>query len=174
MVKTFEETVGVLRRFDLVFDDQVPRLPDAMPKYDDEDPCGFSIFRMELEDMDLNDLDMRRTFFGKSELVRCSFKNTNLEESNLCWNDFVEVDFSGANLSSADLRASIYESVNFSGSNLSGADLRRSDFTNCNFTDAIMIGTMLTKLDGSELPISDEQKLQISWQDSEGDEPDGG
>lgn len=174
MTKTFEETIDVLRSAGLVFDDEAPRLPDAMPKYDDEDPCGFSVFRMGLEDMKLNDLDMRRTFFAKSELARCSFKNTNLEESNLCWNDFIEVDFSGANLSNSDLRASIYESVNFSGSNLSGADLRRADFTNCNFTDAIMIGTMLTKPYSTELPISNEQKLQISWQDSEGDEPGGG
>ena len=174
MRKTFDETISALKQIGLVEDDQSPRLPETMPHYDDEDPCGFSIFRMGIEDIDLSDLDMRRTFFSKSEIVKCNFKNTDLSESNLCWNDFIQVDFSGADLSNSDLRASIYDKVNFSGCDLSGSDLRQSDFDNCDFSTAIMKNAKLTQASGAAMPLSQEQKDEIDWQDTEGDEPSGG
>ncbi|MEW8254663.1 MAG: pentapeptide repeat-containing protein [Candidatus Thiodiazotropha taylori] len=174
MRKTFDETINALREAGLVYDDQTPKLPDAMPQYDDVDPCGFSVFRMGIKDMDLSNLDMRRTFFSKSEVANCNFSNTDLEESNLCWNDFIGVNFTGANLSGSDLRASIYENSDFTKCNLSGSDLRCSDFTGCNFTSANMNGAKLTKASGSVITLSSEQKEQIDWQDNEGNEPNGG
>jgi uncharacterized protein YjbI with pentapeptide repeats len=172
--KTFQETADRLRELGLVFDEQLPTLPAALPHYDDEEPCGFSVFRMEIEDMDLSCLDMRRTFFSRSEISGCSFHNTNLEESNLCWNDFIGVNFSSANLAKSDLRASTYENVDFSECDLSGSDLRQAEFNSCNFDNSIMAGVKLTKTVGATIRISEKQIGEIDWQESEGDEPGGG
>ena len=174
MRKTFDETISFLKQIGLVEEDQSPTLPLTMPHYDDDHPCGFSIFRMGIEDIELSELDMRRTFFSKSEIANCSFRNTDLGESNLCWNDFIQVDFSDANLSNSDLRASIYDRVNFSGCDLSGSDLRQSDFSECDFSSAIMKKTRLTRASGAVMPLSQKQKDEIDWQDTEGDEPGGG
>lgn len=174
MKKTFDETINTLRELGLIYDDQSPRLPEVMPKFDDPDPCGFSIFRMGIEDLDLSALDMRRTFFSRSEIVGCNFTDTDLAESNMCWNDFISVNFTRANLAGADLRASIYENTNFTECNLSGSDLRLAEFNNCIFTLANMQGAKLTKTAGEALPLSIQQKKQIDWQDTEGEEPSGG
>jgi len=174
MRKTFEETIKTLRGAGLIYDDQSPRIPEAMPKYDDEDPCGFSVFRMGVEEIDLSNLEMPRTFFNKSEITGCNFSNTNLQESNLTWNDFIETNFSSSDLSSSDLRASIYEKVDFSNSNLSNADLRRSDFNNCNFNSANLTGAKISKAAVAVLTLSPDQKKSIDWQETDGDEPSGG
>ena len=58
-------------------------------------------------------LTIPRTFFGRSEIAHTSFANSDLSESTLCWNDFVDVDFTNACLAGADLRASNYERVRF-------------------------------------------------------------
>lgn len=92
----------------------------------------------------------------------------------MCWNDFISVNFTRANLAGADLRASIYESTNFTECNLSGSDLRLAEFNNCIFTLANMQGAKLTKTAGEALPLSIQQKEQIDWQDTEGEEPSGG
>ena len=172
--KTFNETIEILRELGIVDEHQNPIKPKTIPQYDDKDPAGLSIIRTGLENKDLSNLDMQRTFFNRSELVECSFENTDLRESNLCWNDFIKVNFSGADLSDADLRASIYENVYFTGSNLSGTDLRRSYFKNCDFTSANMSGAKLTKDAGKMLALSDKQQQEIDWQENEGEEPNGG
>jgi uncharacterized protein YjbI with pentapeptide repeats len=152
----------------------IPPAPGGVPRYDDESP-GVSIFRMLLgADMDLSNLTLPRTFFGRSELSGTSFRNTDLTESNLCWNDFINVDFTGAVLSGADLRASNFEKVNFKGANLQGADMRRSSFTNCLFEHAVLDGAVLTNAQGKKMPLSGAQRLTISWTDDDGPEPDGG
>jgi uncharacterized protein YjbI with pentapeptide repeats len=172
--KTFEETISYLRELGLVFEDQDPKLPSRMPQYDDEDPCGLSVFRMGIEAMNLSKLDMRRTFFGRSEIANCDFSSTDLSESNLCWNDFIDVNFSRANLSRSDLRASLYQNVNFSLCDLSNADLRLASFENCDFESASMKGTKITKAAGAVLNLSQQQKDVIDWQNIEGEEPMGG
>ncbi|GAA5441841.1 hypothetical protein Misp06_00002 [Microbulbifer sp. NBRC 101763] len=174
MTKSFEETIEVLREAGVVFDDQSPRLPDSLPQFDDEDPCGFSVFRTDLEDQDLSNLDMRRTFFSKSGVSDCNFRGTNLEESNLCWNDFINLDLTGANLSKSDLRASLYDGVIFTDCNLEGSDLRQSDFVECKFDGANMKGVKLTKATAALISLSDTQKKDIDWQTTEGAEPAGG
>ena len=65
---------------------------------------GVSFFRTRVGD-DLRGLTLPRTFFGRSEIKGASFHGTDLRESNLCWNDFVDVDFSQTVLSNSDLRA---------------------------------------------------------------------
>jgi uncharacterized protein YjbI with pentapeptide repeats len=99
---------------ELGFDDcePAPPIPDRKPRYDDEEPLGVSFFRSRVGG-DLSGLTLPRTFFGRSEVNAASFHGTDLRESTLCWNDFVDVDFSYAVLSNSDLRAAVFERVLF-------------------------------------------------------------
>jgi len=152
----------------------IPPVPGRVPRYDDEIP-GVSIFRMLLgADLNLSNLSLPRTFFGRSELNGTSLKNTDLTESNLCWNDFIDVDFSGALLCGADLRASNFERVNFAGADLRGADMRQSSFDNCLFEHAVLNGAVLTHAQGKKLLFSEAQRSTISWINDDGPEPGGG
>jgi BTB/POZ domain-containing protein KCTD9 len=91
-----------LRELGLLAHDNHPPMPERLPQYDDSEPLGFSIFRTLLDDaLDLSDLTLPRTFFGRSQIDRVSFRNSDLHESNLCWNDFNGTDFSGADLGSS-------------------------------------------------------------------------
>jgi uncharacterized protein YjbI with pentapeptide repeats len=123
---------------------------------------------------DLSGLTLPRTFFGRSEIKGASFRGTDLRESRLCWNDFIDVDFSETILSDADLRASLFERVSFAGTDLRSADLRRSTFTNCVFDRASMKGTILTRRLGKTLSLSGSQLSEINWTDDDGEEPVGG
>ncbi|WP_010034939.1 pentapeptide repeat-containing protein [Gemmata obscuriglobus] len=129
---------------------------------------------VEATEHSLANLSLPRTFFGKSEISSISFRNTNLSESTLCWNDFIEVDFTEADLSGADLRASLFRRVAFVRANLQNTDLRRSNFKECDFTAADMAGARLTRKQGEGIYLSDKQQKVIDWQESEGDEPLGG
>lgn len=152
----------------------VPPIPDHLPQYDDEEPLGVNFFRMAIEGEDLSNLTLPRTFFGRSEINNVSFHNTDLSESNLSWNDFIHVDFSSARLTQSDLRASALSNTSFQSADLSGSDLRRSSFENCSFADALMTGTVLTITQGNILPLSDRQRAEVAWADTDGDEPGGG
>jgi uncharacterized protein YjbI with pentapeptide repeats len=154
----------------------IPPIPDHRPQCDDELPLGVSFFRTSVGagEHDLENLTLPRTYFGKSEVGPVSFKNTDLSESTLCWNDFTEVNFTDADLSGCDLRASIFSEVDFVRTNLRNADLRCSNFEACDFTDAEMRGAKLTHKQGEQLDLSAEQRQEIDWQESDGDEPPGG
>jgi hypothetical protein len=80
-------------------------------------PFGLKPLRPEddvgVAEHTLENLTLPRTFFGRSEISSISFQNTDLSESTLCWNDFIEVNFTDADLSESDLRASIYRRVTF-------------------------------------------------------------
>ena len=150
-----------------------PPIPDHRPRYDDEEPLGVNFFRTCVTG-DLSRLTLPRTFFGRSEIKSASFHDTDLRESTLCWNDFVDVDFSQAVLSDSDLRASLFERVSFVEADLRLADLRRSSFANCMFDRASMAGTILTRRQGEGLSLAASQLSEIKWVDDEGDEPVGG
>src|SRR5271170_5636333 len=68
--------------------DGTPFVPPTMPNHDDPEPLGFSYFKNGLENADLGNLSLPRTFFGRSSFDRVSFNNTDLSESRMCWNDF--------------------------------------------------------------------------------------
>ena len=129
---------------------------------------------VEVAEHALANLTLPRTFFGKAEISSISFQNTDLSESTLCWNDFIEVNFTDADLSGADLRASIFRRVAFVRTNLRNTDLPRSNFKECDFTAADMAGAKLTRKRGEGIHLSDEQRKVIDWQESDGDEPLGG
>ncbi|MBI1248264.1 pentapeptide repeat-containing protein [bacterium] len=149
-------------------------MPDHLPQYDDEEPLGVSFFRTFANEDVLENLTIPRTFFGRSEMRAISFLNSDLSESNLCWNDFIEVNFECADLGKCDMRASLFEDVRFVRANLCGADLRQSTFDSCDFTEAAMKGAKLTRKQAEDIRFSDEQRGMIDWQDSEGEEPPGG
>jgi uncharacterized protein YjbI with pentapeptide repeats len=177
-----------------VFDEgEMPPLPDRSPQHNDDDiSSGFRLFRTwlgsgepfglalppdyenKIQESDCENLTLPRTFFGRTEISRISFKNTDLSESTLCWNDFIEVNFTEADLSKCDLRASLYERTLFVRTKFRNADLRWSTFKECDFTGADLHGAKLTHERGEALDLSAEQKQVINWQESEGEEPPGG
>jgi hypothetical protein len=150
-----------------------PLILDHMPNYDDEE-LGLQFFEEGLEEAEFAHLTMQRTFFGHSKIERVSFRDTDLHESRLCWNDWLECDFKEADLTGADLRGSRYVACSFVRANLTGADLRRSGFEQCDFTDAKMQGTRLTVEQGERLPLTEAQRGEIAWTEDEGPEPPGG
>jgi uncharacterized protein YjbI with pentapeptide repeats len=149
-------------------------MPDHIPRHDDGEPWGVNFFRLLIRDQVLSNLTLPRTYFGRSEINGFSFQNTDLTESNLCWNDFLNVDFSRAVLARCDLRSSQFDRVRFSGADLRAADMRRSWFSACVFDDAIMQGAVLTRAQSAQIPLSNKQKISIDWRDEDGPEPDGG
>jgi BTB/POZ domain-containing protein KCTD9 len=154
-----------------------PFLPPRMPSYDDEEPLGFSYFRCGLQDADNRNLTLPRTCFGRSLLERVDFRNTDLSESRMCWNDFIGCDFSGADLPRCDLRASLFRDCKFVGTILSHADLRRSAFQGCDFTGAVLTGAVADyhrdEYDLAEL-LTKEQQAVMDWREDPGPEPGGG
>lgn len=171
---------------------KLPTLPDQRPQPDDDLPFGVRFFRTwvgsgrpfglqsppdfesGLKESDLENLTLPRTFFGRSEISRISFRNTDLSESTLCWNDFIQVNFTDADLSACDLRAALFTGVVFVRANLQNADLRRSSFKECDFTDADLRGAKMAHSQGDTLPLSEDQRRAVDWQESEGEEPPGG
>jgi BTB/POZ domain-containing protein KCTD9 len=171
---SYEDSCRLLQRLGYLEEGAIPPMPDHRPQYDDEEPLGVSFFRTFVGDGDLENLTLRRTFFGRSEIGPISFENTDLSESTLCWNDFNGVKFTGADLSGSDLRASLFNEVDFVRANLRDTDLRHSSFDNCDFMDADMRGAKLTREQGEKLRLSEEQHKVIDWQETDGKQPPGG
>lgn len=191
---SYEESCQFLRRLDglaVGTEGPFPPMPDHHPQFDDEEPLGINFFRtwlgvgrpfnlsvpddwVDVPEFALENLTLRRTYFGKSEVGPISFRNTDLSESTLCWNDFIEVDFTDADLSESDLRGSVFRRVAFVRTSLRNADLRHSVFETCDFTDADMAGAKLTRKQGRRIRLCDEQRKVIDWQDRDGEEPAGG
>lgn len=159
---------------------EAPRLPDGgpfipqqMPSTDDEE-LALRFFRTLLEDEALADLTIPRTYVGRSGFTRVSFHNTDLHESRMCWNDFIQCDFTDADLSGCDMRSSSWESCSFVRCNLSDADLRGADLDRCDFTGASLAGAKLTRLGGARLALDPRQRSEIEWHWLAGPEPPGG
>jgi len=151
-----------------------PQIPEKMPTVEDTEFLGVCIYKEFVERKDFSNLTLPRTFFGRSLINVVSFRNTDLNQSNLCWNDFTDVDFTEANLAEGDLRSSIFERVKFIGADLRGADLRHSWFRACVFDGAAMQGTILTHKQGTQLALSKTQAGAIDWREEAGPEPAGG
>ena len=170
---SYEASCKKLQCLQLIDAGEIPRMPYAQPRHDDE-VSGVSFFREMLADAKMANLTLPRTFISRSEIRDSSFKNSDLSESTANWNDFINVDFSLADLSGSDFRACLLERVKFKGAKLVGVDLRYCGFKNCNFTDADLTDAKLTHKAGAALKLSDEQKSVIHWQADDGEEPAGG
>jgi BTB/POZ domain-containing protein KCTD9 len=172
---SYDLSCARLRNLGLLDQEDAPPTPKRLPQYDDKEPLGVSIFRTRLPDaLDLSNLTLTRTFFGRSEIRRVLFRNSDLHESNLCWNDFIGTDFTEADLGRSDMRASLFQEVLFVAANLDGADLRRSSFIGCDFEKAAMKGTILTRKQGAEMFLTEAQSQYVDWRDENGPEPPGG
>ena len=171
---SYEESCKLLQRLGYLKEGAIPPVPDHRPQFDDEEPLGVGFYRTFTGDGDLENLTLPRTFFGRSGIGPLSFKNTDLSESTLCWNDFYGVKFRNADLSGCDLRASLFTDVDFVRANLRRSDLRHSSFDSCDFTDADLQGAKLTRQQGERISLSNEQREVIDWQETDGEEPPGG
>lgn len=135
---------------------------------------GVQFFRTFVGDGDdLGNLSLPKTFFGRCEINDCSFANSDLSESGLCWNDFVSVDFSDADLTNADLRASQYSLVKFIRTDLKGADLRHSNFDQCDFSDAGLDFAKVTQDQLATMNLSSDQLDAVIIENDPGPEPGG-
>jgi uncharacterized protein YjbI with pentapeptide repeats len=172
--RTFDESCQILRELEFLDNETFPVMPSRRPRHDDEEPFGVSFFRTFLGESDLENLTLPRTFLARSSIGPLSFTNTDFSESSFNWNDFIQVDFTDVDLSGSDLRASNFTEVYFTRASLRDADLRCCSFNDCDFKDADMRGAKLTRIQGESIPLSEEQRQKIDWQDSDGDEPEGG
>jgi BTB/POZ domain-containing protein KCTD9 len=171
---TYAESCRELQKAGHLEQGPVPPIPNHLPRHDDPEPLGVNFFRTRLENDRLENMTLQRTFFARSEIVGVSFRNTDLSQSNLCWNDFTDVDFSNASLESSDLRASTFSKVRFNHANLAKADLRRSTFEGCTFDDAILAGAIAHHRQKTELKLAQIQIQQMAWTHDDGEEPGGG
>lgn len=169
----YEESCAVLQEAGLLDAGDVPPLREGVPRFDDS-VRGVEFFRTKIADANLENLTLPRTFFGRSEMRAVSFRGTDLGESSMCWNDFIDVDFSGACLGQSDMRASIFERVVFDRADLTSADLRHSTFIDCSWDGATLTGAKLTTSAAGALTLSPDQRGQLDLQESEGPEPAGG
>ncbi len=171
---TYEDSVRRLQK-DYLDPGTVPPMPGRMPRYDDDAPLGVSFFRTFVGDgNDLSNLYLPRTFFGRSEINRARFCNTDFSQSSMCWNDFIDVDFTDAVLIGCDLRASIFKRVRFVGANLCCADLRRASFDDCHFEGAMLHSATMTGFQAGAMGLSQQQRSEINLVLMEGPSPGGG
>ena len=170
---SYEDSVCRLQK-DYLEPGSIPPMPDRVPRYDDE-RLGVSFFRTFVgEHDDLSNLTLRRTFFGRSEVNDALFCNTDLTESCLCWNDFIDVDFSDAVLARSDLRASNFTRVKFVRADLRDTDLRHSSFDDCDFEGAALDRAIMTHSQGKHLKLTETQRQVIAFTNDDGPQPDGG
>lgn len=172
---SYEDSCRFLQQHGYLDAAALPPLPDHLPQYDDPEPLGVNFFRtMVSDEVQLDNLTLPRTFFGRSEVNKASFRNTDLTESNLCWNDFLGVDFTASVLAKADMRSSLFADVTFTKADLRGADMRRSSFERCHFDGASLDGAVLTNDQARTVLLTEEQRKVIDWRSDPGDEPGGG
>lgn len=171
--RDYEQSCRELQRAGWLEAGQVPSMPARRPGADDDGPLGVSFFRTRVSG-EFSNMTLPRTFFGRSEVRDASFRNTDLSESTLCWNDFIAVDFSDGSLRRSDLRAAEFSGVSFARCDMRDADLRRSHFENCDFAGADLRGAKLTRDQAVRLGLEAAQREGVAWQDTDGEEPDGG
>jgi uncharacterized protein YjbI with pentapeptide repeats len=170
--RSFAESWKYLRRKKWLDAKGPPLLIDHHAGYEREgDPVDIAFFRSGWEDADFSNLTMPRRYINRSTLERVSFRNTDLNQSFMCWNDFIECDFTDADLSCADMRASLFTNCSFVRCKLVGADLRRSGFEDCDFTSADLRGAVIDT--DTDIDLTDELTLILDITD-EGPEPKGG
>lgn len=169
----YEDSINFLKQDGWLSEEDRPSIPMHSPRYDDE-ILGLSFFRALVKDAKMENLTIPRTYFSRTAIEQTSFAGSDLTESVANWNDFEDVDFTGADLTRFDFRACLLRRVRFDEANLQDADLRCCSFEDCSFAGANLTDSKITRNSGASIILSDLQKSQISWQEDDGPEPDGG
>jgi len=170
---SYEDSYRFLQREGWEGPGEIPQIPEQPPKYDDE-VLGLSFFRTWVEDAKLENLTIPRTYFSRSKISRTSFIGTDMTESVANWNDFEEVNFSSSDLTGVDFRACALRRVRFDNAVMKSADLRCCGFEGCTFVGADLTGAKITREAEALLGLSPEQREQVSWQEDDGPDPEGG
>lgn len=131
----------------------------------------LSFFRTEVIGEEFSRLTMPRTFFARTGIASTLFRDTDLQGSFMCWNDWLDCDFSKANLAQADMRCCQFMYCDFTETDLTTADLRNSDFVHCDFTNAQMSNACLTPDQMQTISLSELQKSMINWKCRKKSEP---
>jgi uncharacterized protein YjbI with pentapeptide repeats len=118
------------------------------------------------DDGDFSNLTLPRRFMNRTTFRRMSFVNTDLNQSFMCWNDFIECDFTDADLTCCDMRESIFRNCKFVRCRLIGADLQRSSFAGCDFTGADLTGARVDDCTTDTLEVSEEQDAWLEYTDN--------
>jgi hypothetical protein len=137
-----------------------------------KDVYDIEFFRTVYEDADFSNLTLPRRYVNRSGFTRVSFCNTDLNQSFMCWNDFIECDFTDADLTCCDMRASTFQGCSFVRCKLVGANVHRSGFEDCDFTDADVTGMQLDVDVEIDLAKKQSDETDSSW--DEGPQPKGG
>ena|ERR1700733_9671938 len=136
---SYQDSCSFMQREGWLGKGEIPKLPEKPPRYDDE-ILGVEFFRTYIENAQLENLTIPRTYFSRTEIRSSSFAGSDLSESAANWNDFNDVNFSYTDLSRFDFRGCNLVQVRFHGANLSNADLRCCGFEDCDFTAADLTG----------------------------------
>jgi uncharacterized protein YjbI with pentapeptide repeats len=170
---SYEDSYRFLQREGWEGTGEILQIPERPPRYDDE-VLGLSFFRTWVEEAALENLTIPRTYFSRSKISKTSFIGTDMTESVANWNDFEDVDLSSSDLTGVDFRACTLRRVRFDNALMTNADLRFCEFEECTFVGADLTGAKITREAGVLLGLSPEQHEQVSWQEDDGPEPEGG
>jgi hypothetical protein len=175
---TMDRSLALLRARGWDAPASAAQIPRRMPAVD-ADERWLSFFRTRVDTEDFRDLTLPWTLFLRSEIVGCRFENADLSESSMTWCDWTNCNFTKGDLRGCDLRRSVFKDCYFYDAVLDQADLRGARFVDCRFGYASMKGTKLEKTLGlfrthRQLRLSQEQRKQIAWSRTSGEEPPGG
>ena len=153
------------------------------PTEDDDEP-GPSIYWETVEDVRLENLTLPGLFVGRAGLRRVSFAGSDLRLATFSRSQVSDCSFVACDLSGADLRGCAFSRCSFRDADLSRADLRSSSFDRCDFSGARLDGAVLFRRSGwfwrltrsalpfawaapdqAGVPLSDEQRAQVYWND---------
>lgn len=169
---TFAESWAFLKRKRLMSLKGSPSVIDHHAGWDREgDPTNIDFFRTAWEDADLANLTIPRLYINRSDLQQVSFRNSDLNQSFMCWNDFVDCDFTDADLTCCDMRRSLFRGCKFIRCKMVAAYLSGSEFDDCDFTDADLRGAIIDT--DTDIDLTDEQ-MNVLECVMESPEPKGG
>jgi hypothetical protein len=124
------------------------------------------------EEIDFENLSLRRTLIERCRFHGVSFRNTDLGQSCLAA-EFIDCDFSDAVLICANLAGSAFFACRFRNAALIGSELRGATLEHCDFTDADLTGARLDRVLKESLPLSDTQRrLMVDWRSPDDEGPD--